>query len=261
MTDQWLENLLPNLPNLEIFYLSRCWSLKIVKISSNGLKYLDIVACDNLIEVDLDTPNLLRFSSEVRYGKDIVEPLPTFKLKASHMLEANLNLIPEITLDTYWYNKFMKSLANFNHSKAITFRCENDKVIVIPKYKRENLIPPLYCTKHLYVIMNRWNHSVVDLVDSLLWISPQLDTLSFGRALDIKILKFTYRDAADEEPCCESLPWKYWRHELKKVKLQNFTCVELSKLRNYFLTNTDILEIIEDPPRCNICSSQKEVRL
>ncbi|KAF3612301.1 putative rop guanine nucleotide exchange factor 12-like [Capsicum annuum] len=127
VTDQWLENLLPNLLNLEIFDLYLCSSLRTVKISSNRLKYLILVSCNNLIEVDLDTPNFLGFSSDVRYGNDIVNPLPAFHLKASPLLEVKLKLIPE-TPDTNWYSELTKSLRNFNHSKAICLCCDDYKV-------------------------------------------------------------------------------------------------------------------------------------
>lgn len=43
VTDQWLENHSPNLPNLEIVNLCGCWRLKTVKISSGRLKYIDLV--------------------------------------------------------------------------------------------------------------------------------------------------------------------------------------------------------------------------
>ncbi|PHT45913.1 hypothetical protein CQW23_15071 [Capsicum baccatum] len=187
VTDQCLENLLSNVPNLEILDIYYCSSLRTVKISSNRLKYLTLVSCNNLIEVDLDTPNLLGFLSDVRYGNDIVNPLPAFHLKASPLLEVSLELIPE-TLDTHWYSELMKSLSSFNHSKAISIFCDD--------------------------------------------------------------YKFTYRDAADDEdgkPCCASLPWKCWRHELKKVELQqNIGLKERLDLEKYFLTNADMLEIIDE---------------
>ncbi|XP_009621912.1 F-box/FBD/LRR-repeat protein At5g56420-like isoform X1 [Nicotiana tomentosiformis] len=253
VTDQWLEDLFSNLSNLEICYLFSCSSLKIIKISSYRLKLLKVVACYNLIAIDLDTPNLLRITSDVHHGKEEL----LFKLKASQLLEAKIKLIPgPEDLDTHWYSKLANSLVNFNHSRAITLSCDEDKVIVIPKDMRENLFPPLSGPKGLHIKIMDWsNYSVVDVVDSLLWMSPQLDTLSVYQGRDLKsVIKFTYRDEdeaddEDEKPCCASLPWKCWKHELKKVKLQNFTCTELEKLRNYFLSNTDILEkIIEDPP-------------
>ncbi|MCD9640716.1 hypothetical protein HAX54_026192 [Datura stramonium] len=202
VTDQWLQKLLPHLPKLDVFYASLCPLLKTVKISSHRLKYLQIVLCHNLIEVDLDTPNLLGFQSDVRYDAKgfsfIGNYLPTFK-----------------------------TLIKFNHSRAITLSCKSDKWIVIPKDMRNKLISPLYGTKLSVNINNGLNYPVVEVLENLLWISPQLDTLSFGRALNIKTLKFTYRDASDGEDerrrCCASLSWKCWRHELKKVELQNFT--------------------------------------
>ncbi|XP_047270472.1 uncharacterized protein LOC107854348 [Capsicum annuum] len=234
VTDQWLENLLPNLLNLEIFDLYLCSSLRTVKISSNRLKYLILVSCNNLIEVDLDTPNFLGFSSDVRYGNDIVNPLAAFHLKASPLLEVKLKLIPE-TPDTNWYSELTKSLP-----------------IVIPKDVRDTLLPPLYGTKHLHIqIESHVKHpDVVGIVDSLLRFSPQVDTLSFCGNVELEMLKFTYRDAADDEdekPCCASLPWKCWRHELKKVELQqNIGLKERLDLEKYFLTNADMLEIIDE---------------
>lgn len=91
-------------------------------------------------------------------------------------------------------------------------------------------MPPLYGTERLHVKnQNELKYSVVDIVDSLLRISPQLETLSFRQA-DLKTLKFIYEDLSDEDekPGCTSLTWKWWRHKLKQVKMQNFTCMERS---------------------------------
>nr|XP_016513770.1 PREDICTED: uncharacterized protein LOC107830659 [Nicotiana tabacum] len=115
---------------------------------------------------------------------------------------------------------------------------------------RVNLLPPLYATNNLHVdIEKRWKHLVVEVVDSLLWISPQLDTISFNEARVLKTLKFIHEDASneDEKSCCASLPWKCWRHKLKQVKMQNFSCMEQQELRDYFFTNAHISEIIDVP--------------
>lgn len=67
------------------------------------------------------------------------------------------------------------------------------QVIVIPKDLRENFLPPLYGTNILQVnLQNQSNYSVVDVIDSMLWISPHLGTLSFiTRAPGLKTLKVT----------------------------------------------------------------------
>ncbi|KAG5601959.1 hypothetical protein H5410_033329 [Solanum commersonii] len=131
------------------------------------LKCLAIIACDNLVVVDVDAPNLFVFTYHVRYGT-------TLKLKGSHLLVAHLTLILK-TIDSHWYSKLTKSLGNFNHSKSVNLRCDCDEVIVIPKDMRGNFNPPLYATNGFHVnIHNLVKHSVVDVLDSLFWISPQL---------------------------------------------------------------------------------------
>nr|XP_016444928.1 PREDICTED: uncharacterized protein LOC107770166 [Nicotiana tabacum] len=248
VTDEWLESLFSSLPIFEIFKLFGCETLKNMKITSDRLKWLMASRCDNLIAVELDTPNLIKFQYNCH-------PLSTFKLKASILLEASFCLTPEAD-DNHWHSKLTKFLANFNHSKVIELSCHCDRVIVIPKDLRENFLPPLYGTNILQVnLQNQSNYSVVDVIDSMLWISPHLGTLSFiTRAPGLKTLKFIYEDASDddEKPCCASLPWKCWRHVLKKVKLQNFTCMEQQELRNYFFANADISEMVVIPLDCSL---------
>ncbi|PHT45905.1 hypothetical protein CQW23_15063 [Capsicum baccatum] len=196
VTDNWLEELFYSLQNVEKFELSRCDTLKTMKIASGRLKWLITSDCDNLIAADFDTPNLLKFQYSCH-------PLSTFKLKASD--------------------------------------------IIIPKDLRENILPPLYGTNILQVNFRRqFSYSVVDIVDSMLWISPHLHTLSFTQAPGLKTLKFIYEDASDEDKkFCASQPWECWRHTLKKVELHNFSCMEEEKLRNYFFANADNLEMVE----------------
>ncbi|KAF3651140.1 hypothetical protein FXO37_18154 [Capsicum annuum] len=248
VTDKWLEDLFSSLPNLEILGLLGCEALKMMKITSDELKQLTVFYCSNLISVELDTPNLMKF----HYSYDA---LSTFRLKASVLLEATLYLDPQ-TNYFEWQSKLTKFLANFNHSKFIKLLCDCDKVIVIPKYLRENLLPPLYGTNILQVCLgNLSNYSVVDIIDSILWISPHLDTLSFTGALRMT-MKFIYKDEdasdEDEKPCCASLPWKCWRHTLKKVELQNFALMEQQDLGNYFFANADISEMVEIPGECSL---------
>ncbi|KAM3308215.1 putative protein isoform X1 [Capsicum chacoense] len=236
VTDNWLEELFYSLQNVEKFELSRCDTLKTMKIASGRLKWLITSDCDNLIAADFDTPNLLKFQYSCH-------PLSTFKLKASVLLEAIFQLYPICG----WHSKLMKFLGNFNHSPTIELSCCCDEDIIIPKDQRENILPPLYGTNILQVNFRRqFSYSVVDIVDSMLWISPHLHTLSFTQAPGLKTLKFIYEDASDEDKkCCASLPWECWRHTLKKVELHNFSCMEEEKLRNYFFANADNLEMVE----------------
>ncbi|XP_060189907.1 uncharacterized protein LOC132618779 isoform X2 [Lycium barbarum] len=132
-----------------------------MKITSDRLKSYD---CHNLIAVELDTPNLIRFSYDCH-------SLLTFKLKASVSLVANISFASAETPDNNGYRNVANFLSNFNPSMAIELSSANDKVTVMPKDMRENMLPPLYGDKCVHVNNNnRLNHSVVDVVDSLLWL-------------------------------------------------------------------------------------------
>ncbi|PHT79322.1 hypothetical protein T459_17374 [Capsicum annuum] len=60
----------------------------------------------------------------------------------------------------------------------------------------------------------------------------------------IVLTEFIYEDASDkvEQPCSAALPGKCWRRKLKNVELNNFTCMEQERLRNYFIASADISE-------------------
>lgn len=63
--------------------------------------------------------------------------------------------------------------------------------LFLPKELRENLHPPLYDVKHLTIIQyDGVNKSMIlDLLDSLLWIAPCLDTLAIDLSCNEKIVK------------------------------------------------------------------------
>ncbi|XP_059304071.1 uncharacterized protein LOC132056010 [Lycium ferocissimum] len=238
VTDE--QDIFSSLSNLETLHLFHCNALKTMKMSSDRLECLVVRWCRNLIDVELDTPNLTIFSYTTHYDPQ----LPTLKLKASMLLKVQLGLYPAQStwFDSHWYSKLLKFLGNFNQSKAIDLSCDSEKVIVIPKDMRKNLVPPLYGTDSLhieFVCVKNQNYSVVDVLDSLLWIFPQLSTLSFSRCTKLSTLKFIYHgDAIDEDYekiCCASLLLKRrWRHnKLKEVQMENFEGAEKRKLRNY----------------------------
>ncbi|PHT88869.1 hypothetical protein T459_10975 [Capsicum annuum] len=228
VTEKWLEYV-SSLPDLQRLHLIKCKTLNTIDISSVSLQHLVLRDC-SLIAFKLDTPSYLSSS------------FPTLKLKAPASLEPKISFDSK-NPDSDWYSKLLIFLANFNHYRAVELSSKNDEVIIIPNDVRESLVPLLYGTDRLHVkFQNKLKHSVVDIVDSLLWISPQLDTLSFHQA-DLKTLKFIYEDASDEDkkPCCTSLTWKCWRQKLKQVEMQNFTCMEQQELSNYFFTNLGLI--------------------
>ncbi|MCD9641603.1 hypothetical protein HAX54_027901 [Datura stramonium] len=177
---------------------------------------------------------------------------PTLKLKASASLEPKISFHSE-TPDSDWYSKLLIFLANFNHSRDVELFSKNEEVLCPTKSLAAHL-KEAGCYDFSYVVSFLLiQYSVVDIVDSLLWLSPQMDTLSFHQA-DSKTLKFIYEDASEkgEKRCCTctSLTWKCWRHKLKQVKMQNFRCMEQQELRNYFFSNPDLIINEVVGPRC-----------
>ncbi|KAG5568556.1 hypothetical protein H5410_064428 [Solanum commersonii] len=154
-----------------------CHTLKTLKIASFLLKQLTVHQCPNLIAVELDTPNLITFSYNCH-------SLPTLQLSAS--LEAKICFVSATT-----DSDVTKFLGNFNHSMVVELTCKSDKGLVLPKDMRGNLFPPLYGTNRVHVNIRSplINCSIVDILDSMLWISPQLDTLSYCKP-DLKVLMY-----------------------------------------------------------------------
>ncbi|PHU20506.1 hypothetical protein BC332_11657 [Capsicum chinense] len=248
--DQDLESIFASLPNLEALYLLGCAALKKLKISSDRrLKCLLLEGCLNLSDVELDTPNLTSFSCGAWCDNGFL----TLKLiSASVLLKVELKLFEgsESTYDTRWYSKLVKFLGNFGQVKAIHLKCDTETVIVIPKNMRKKLVSSLYGTDGLHIEFEKLykNHySVGEVLDSLLWIFPQLDTLSFLRDNLKSTLKFIYDDDSFEnEKTCTSLLLKRPRHrKLKDVKMENFECTDQQQLRDYLSRRKG--------RRCHIC--------
>ncbi|XP_070003279.1 F-box protein At5g03100-like [Nicotiana tabacum] len=214
--------------------LTRLFDLRMVDIVAPNLEttHIGITACEALKRL---------------FTYVCINQLPTLKLKVSPLLKVYLYLGVGKKLDSHWYSKLARFLGNFKHSKAIQLLCNSEKAIVIPKDLRKNLVPPLFDTDCLRIKFRSYadNYSVLDVLDSSLWISPQLDTLCFVRSnLGLKSkLKFIYED---EKTCCASLPLKYcWRHKLKEVKMENFTCSEQQELRNYLFKDEDASKMVD----------------
>ncbi|XP_059318624.1 uncharacterized protein LOC132069229 [Lycium ferocissimum] len=111
-----------------------------MKISSYRLKKLIVVHCPNLVNAQVRPPDLIY----IFYN--CCSSLPTLNLKASGSLEAKISFDSLETPDSDWYSKLTNFLGNFNHSIAIELSSQNDRVIVIPKDVRVNLLPPLHAT-------------------------------------------------------------------------------------------------------------------
>lgn len=124
MTQKWFDEIFTSLKNLEKLDLNSCDRLKTVKISSILLKQLRLYKCDNVIDVELNTPNLIKFVY------DCPPSLPSLKLKGSASLEAKIAYGSGggRTPNHDWYLKLMKLLDNFNKSMSLELTCKNEEV-------------------------------------------------------------------------------------------------------------------------------------
>lgn len=248
-TNRWAEDLLCNLPLLEVFRLIDCEGLEMVKISSNHLKVLELDSCKNLVKTEVDAPYL----SEFYYCGSISVSL---SLEAVAKEFVSLD-IEQGTHEVLLHNKLMEFLRNFNHSKVMRLITGQQAELLLPEELRENLSPPLYDVKHLTVIPYDGvdKSKILKILDSLLWMAPCLDTLNLTLPCDEKTVKFTHEASmiVDGGPCCTSAPFKCWRHSLKKVEFDNFENVEQQReLRNYFVENAKILESVDGLIECDI---------
>ncbi|XP_030967425.1 uncharacterized protein LOC115987951 [Quercus lobata] len=133
-----------------------------------------------------------------------------------------------------------------------------------------NVSSPSYKVKQLKVEISKsfTTHEFIELVDSLLWISPLLELLliKYGKWIDEDkcyetiSFKFSYEKpilGGENSSCCKFLPVPSWRHCLKSVTIENFrafTNVETLKadeefLEKYFYENAKFLESFQFIPR------------
>lgn len=246
ITTKWLHDLLSKCPHLEDFGLETCNVSGNITISSLPLKRLSLIDCKKLVEVEINTPKLLSFTY---CGKKLI----SLSLTASELVEANLCLYPK-RVDTNWYVKETDFLGKFNHCKYVSLHSfRHTNLIIIPKEERKTLLPPLLDVKHLTLNTSETlkSHEAVELVEGMLWISPQPESLYLvsGSESIVKSLKFQYEKMVErkESPCfCTSLPIICWRHCLKEVKMENFRGAEEERdVKNFFLENAEILEKID----------------
>ena len=118
ITDEWLYNQTSELQFLEYLAIHYCMKLRRVNISSPRLKELVYQRCGELVEFELDTPNLSIFKCW-----NCVE---SFSLNALALSQTLLCFISP-TVDNEWYFKFSQLLAKFNLcSNVLNLQCNHE---------------------------------------------------------------------------------------------------------------------------------------
>ncbi|XP_038904992.1 F-box/LRR-repeat protein At3g03360-like [Benincasa hispida] len=239
--DDWFHDCISEFPLLEMLALSYCHMLESLRISSPHLKKFILCGCESVTRVHIDTPCL----SVLEFSGDVI----SFSLNAPALSQANVELSPRI-FDNPWFVKQIEFLAHFNHLKVLTLQSRTGKTVTVPQELRETFASPLYGVKHLKlkIIKPLFSPSLKDLVEALLWIAPQPDTITIESGFGKKILKFVYEKATNiavHHCCCASLPITCWKHSLKELKFENIReDEEINNLKNFFHENAELCCII-----------------
>nr|POE92897.1 hypothetical protein CFP56_17553 [Quercus suber] len=135
----------------------------------------------SLIEVDIDTPNLCKFQY---CGRNVI-PFSSNALALSEvtyqMLKPPIDIAP-------WNVEKIEFLTKLGKSKQLTLTSTSAKDLVIPKKLRDSLPSPSYNVKQLKVETShpRTGQEIVELVDSLLWISPLPEILIIRHRINME---------------------------------------------------------------------------
>uniref|UniRef100_A0A803R4L4 Uncharacterized protein n=1 Tax=Cannabis sativa TaxID=3483 RepID=A0A803R4L4_CANSA len=86
--------------------------------------------------------------------------------------------------DTNWFTNMMKFLSNLNCSwNIVSLHVRKDKALILPENFKTICPSPLLNWKHLRVVISEYRKpymKVLDLKDSLMWMSSSLETLSIN---------------------------------------------------------------------------------
>lgn len=248
ITDDWFGNHVSEFLLLENLKLTGCNSLESISIFNQKLKSLELHGCNELVEVEIETPNLISFV----YCGDLETFFPEIILVYSGVVHAKLLLSTE-SLTTEWFMNLNNFLRCFSHCKSLSLSClscwlyTNDKGLIFPKELRDSLLPPPLCDlNHLRVeISTSSSMSLPALLDSLLWLSPNLETMfiSFAESSSTLNFHFQYETAEDEEEDPSSHQRPSWQHRLRKVIIDKFEGIDdKESFLNFFLKESIIVE-------------------
>lgn len=182
--DKWLEDLISQLPLLESLNLTACYGLKHIQIWNQQLKHITLSGdygqlVDSKVVVAINTPNLISFTHHdgnaiSMYGLSLCAP---------KLLNANIEINSGRwrIYDMVWYTDLISFLSELNCSKNVQISASNEKALIIPEELREIYSSPLPNLKNLKVKVKTGIPLFrKKLRNSLLWLSPSLDTLSIG---------------------------------------------------------------------------------
>ncbi|XP_075665136.1 F-box/LRR-repeat protein At5g02910-like [Castanea sativa] len=236
ITDQWLQSNISRFSHLEVLEVCNCKMLERVKISVQSLRYLIIMSCQKLLEVDIDSPNLSSFQFD-----SLRNVIPMISSRnAPCPFNLTFTLLEDDHIDTLWLHKLREFLVMSNQRKVLTLRILCQEVAFSLEELKGITIPPSFELEHMTLDL-RMRPPFIDtidhgsLIDGLLWSCyPKKLSLRTGlksRENCIKVLCEKVLDREDLDYCCSCHP-KCWRHHLKGAKIISIPGIEDERLLN-----------------------------
>ncbi|XP_074282067.1 uncharacterized protein LOC141606714 isoform X3 [Silene latifolia] len=211
ITDDIVSELAYGLVALESLVLASCSMLKCIMISSISLKQLRIEEVLELVEVTIDTPNLIEFW----YCCKVETCLSLFKVLSHHNAKFSLlvnTMNDSITTD--WLVKLKKILEETNFFQSLVIELSDSLEIEVEKDQLRNVVTgPPYKLRELRET-HAWDcqESPLTALDGLFWICHP-DVLSITTSLQNfsaeSILNFLKRKV------------ECWRHPLKSIEVES----------------------------------------
>ncbi|TQD78427.1 hypothetical protein C1H46_036016 [Malus baccata] len=215
MTDNQFRDRFFMFPLLEKLDLHKCLNLKNIRIASHRLKRLVLRGCKKLVDVEIDTPNLLSFEYEG-------DEMPFSFLNPISLKEAKFSFAPvkNVISEPEWFLKMREFLGKLDHRdfKLVVYTNKN---VIIHENLRETSPPP-NCGLKFELVQS--SVSTEELLDGLLQ-KRQLETLSIFSSSGSEFLKLVRKKITRKEDptCCISMNStnKCWQHFLKDARMVN----------------------------------------
>lgn len=216
VTELLLQDLVPKFHVLESLRVGDCPVLKKVKISSWRLKSLEIHSCENIMDIEINTPNLL----SCKYCGSVV-PVSLINAPSCHwQVEFSLTN----TLDILWYMTLKEFLAKLNQLVYLhvyvylttimsSLNLEDLSNNASP-YVVDNVVLTVHSASPIMTYAN--------FMDGLFFFSRPKNLFIRSTDEQKRYVEYLCGFSKRALSCCNHRKVKCWRHDLKEVKLGSF---------------------------------------
>ncbi|KAK9907062.1 hypothetical protein M0R45_002478 [Rubus argutus] len=170
---------------LETIILNESYNLKYINVHAEHLKQFSVSGCHDCLKATINTPNLVSFIfKEFLKSKVFV--------KATNLREAGILIWDLWDGDLLAFNEPWRHfitlrdfLEKFGFSEKVTLYIREFKTLIFSEEFRKNFSSPLYGVNHLFVMTNSPKEvkDIYDFKDSLAWIAPSTNKLSFRQRI------------------------------------------------------------------------------